>query len=239
MVVGLGGWKPWDISQYLARWVYNARMGFGLIQVGSSRRPIVHCICKEDINFGIWWLVLVDDWWAHSQYLARWVYNATILTHPRTRTRRDLVPYWLGLVECIFHCILKEDINFKIWWLVSAEKPRAISKCSARCRSIMLLELPMQFRQLDCRPWGYWLSQYMMKRMDQSGYLLLPFAIYRAHQHLVKASTQMDSNKHELATQQQKYAHEMGLSRYVLLNYYCYGENWNWIEPRQGWLDIE
>jgi hypothetical protein len=47
--------------------------------------------------------------------------------------------------------------------------------------------------------------------MDPSGNLLLPLAIYRPIQHLVETSTQMDSNKYELATQRQKYGHERGL----------------------------
>jgi hypothetical protein len=54
--------------------------------------------------------------------------------------------------------------------------------------------------------------------MDPSGNLFfLPLAIYRPHQHLVETSMQMNSNKYELAAQQQKCGHEMGLSENVLL----------------------
>jgi trimethylamine:corrinoid methyltransferase-like protein len=58
-----------------------------------------------------------------------------------------------------------------------------------------------------------------MKRMDRSGSLLLPLAIYRPrrHQHLVETITQMDSNKDELATQPR----ESMAIKWAFLGTYC------------------
>ena len=59
----------------------------------------------------------------------------------------------------------------------------------------------------------------MMKRMDRSGSLLLPLAIYRPpqHQQLVETSTQMESNKLELAIHNDK---SMAI-KWAFLGTYC------------------
>jgi hypothetical protein len=47
--------------------------------IGSGRRLLVYCICKDDLNFEIKFLVLVEKLGLLSRYLTRWVYDARIL----------------------------------------------------------------------------------------------------------------------------------------------------------------
>jgi hypothetical protein len=54
-------------------------MGFWFMQIGCGRITLVHCFCKEDINFEIQLLVSLENRW---QFPGTWLDRSIMLELP-------------------------------------------------------------------------------------------------------------------------------------------------------------